>query len=72
MKNFFWQKEISRRGFLKGTLARIYFSIFPPINRFAKAATDSTTPLFWIKDIPNQPFYGGGGGNYHAGVDYLL
>jgi hypothetical protein len=53
-------------------LARIYFSICPPINRFAKAATDSTTPLFWIKDIPNQPFYGGGGGNYHAGVDYLL
>jgi uncharacterized protein (DUF362 family) len=57
---------------LKGTLAGIFFSIFPPFNRFAKAAANSTSPLFWIKDIPSQPFYGGGNGNYHAGVEYLL
>ena len=72
MKNVFWQKEISRRGFLKGTLAGVFFSIFPPFNCFTKAAANSTSPLFWIKDIPNQPFYGGGNGNYHVGVDYLL
>jgi uncharacterized protein (DUF362 family) len=72
MGKFFWQKEISRRGFLKGTLAGIFFSILPPFNRSAKAAANSTSPLFWIKDIPNQPFYGGGNGNYHSGVEYLL
>jgi hypothetical protein len=72
MKRFFWQKEISRRGFLKGTLAGILFSILPPFNRFARAAANSTSPLFWIKNIPNQPFYSGGNGNYHAGVEYLV
>jgi len=72
VKRFFWQKETSRRGFLKGTLAGVFLSIFPPFNRFTKAAANSISPLFWIKGIPNQPFYGGGGGNYHAGVDYLL
>ena len=72
MERFFWQKEISRRGFLKGTLAGILFSIFPPFNRFAKAEASSTSPLFWIKNIPDQPFYERGSNNYHAGVDYLL
>ena len=70
MKGFFWKNEISRRGFLKGTLTGILFSIFPPFNRFA--AANPINPLFWIKSIPNQPFYGGGSGNYHAGVDHLL
>jgi uncharacterized protein (DUF362 family) len=72
MKRVFWQKEISRRGFLKGTLAGLFLSIFPPFNRFTKAAANPTNPLFWIKNIPNQPFYGGGNGNYHSGVEYLL
>jgi hypothetical protein len=72
MKKFFWQKEISRRGFLKGTLAGVLFSIFPPFNRFTKATASPVNPLFWIKDIPDQPFCSTGNGNYHAGVDYLL
>jgi hypothetical protein len=72
MKKFFWQNEISRRGFLKGTLAGVLFSIFPPFNRFTKATANPVNPLFWIKDIPDQPFCSTGNGNYHAGVDYLL
>jgi hypothetical protein len=72
MKRFFWQKEISRRRFLKGTLAGVFFSIFPPFIRPAKAAANSASPLFWIKNIPGQPFYGGGNGNYHSGVEFLL
>jgi uncharacterized protein (DUF362 family) len=72
MQIFFWQKEISRRGFLKGTLAGIFLSIFSPFIRFAKSAANPKSPLFLIKGIPKQPFYGGGGSNYHAGVDHLL
>ena len=72
MKKIFWEKEISRRGFLKGSLAGIFFPIFSPFNRVAKSAPNPINPLFWIKNIPNQPFYGGGGGNYHVGVDRLL
>jgi hypothetical protein len=72
MGKFFWQERISRRRFLKGTLAGVLFSIFPPLNRFAKVAANPVNPLFWIKGIPNQPFYGAGNGNYHAGVDSLL
>lgn len=72
MKNLFLQKGITRRRFLKGNLAGLLFSILSPFNPLAKSAATPTSPLFWIKHIPNNPFYGGGGGNYHAGVDRLL
>lgn len=62
---------ISRRGFLKGAVGGLGFAVFNPF-RPAKGTASVVNPLFWIKNIPDQPFYGGGGGNYHVGVDYLL
>jgi hypothetical protein len=61
---------VNRRGFLKGALAGLSFAVFNPFN-FAEVSAGIVNPLFWIKNIPDQPF-SGGGGNYHVGVDYLL
>jgi hypothetical protein len=72
METFFWQKGISRRGFLKGTIAGICLSLLDPFNRMAKGAPNPVNPLFWVKYIPDYPFYSGGGGNDHVGVDALL
>jgi hypothetical protein len=62
---------VSRRGFLKGTIAGLSFAVFNPFHHVEGSAS-IVNPLFWIKNIPDQPFSGGGGGNYHVGVDYLL
>ena len=64
--------HISRRGFLKGTIAGMCFSALHPFFRAGKGAANPVNPLFWVRNIPNQPFYGRGSNNYHAGVDYLL
>jgi uncharacterized protein (DUF362 family) len=37
-----------------------------------EAASASVSDLYWVKEIPDQPFWGGGDGHYHAGVDSLL
>jgi hypothetical protein len=66
------QKGISRRRFLKGTLAGVFLSVFHPFIHIKKAAANPMNTLYWVKNIPIQPFYGGGNGNYHAGVEYLL
>jgi hypothetical protein len=73
MKTFFWQNGVSRRGFLKGTLIGASISLLNPFIRVRRAAADSIgSKLYWVKNIPNQPFYSGGNGNYHAGVENLL
>jgi len=72
VEKFVEQKMISRRGFLKGTLAGVCLSIFHPFLRIKNAVANPMSTLYWAKNIPNQPFYGGGNGNYHAGVEYLL
>jgi hypothetical protein len=72
MKTFFWQKGISRRGFLRGTIAGVCFSLLNPFNRMAKGAPDLVNMLFSVKDIPDYPFYSGGTGNDHVGVDALF
>jgi uncharacterized protein (DUF362 family) len=71
MGTFFWQKGISRRGFLKGTIAGVCFSLLHPFNRIVKGA-NPVNPLYWVKDIPDYPFCSGGTGNDHVGVDALL
>ena len=72
VERFFEQRMISRRGFLKGTLAGVCLSFLYPFVHVKKAAANPMSTLYWAKNIPNQPFYGGGNGNYHAGVEYLL
>lgn len=73
MKKNLYQKGISRRRFLKGTIAAgICYSVFHPFHRLGKAAVTLENPIFWIKDIFNQPFYDGETSNNHIGVDYLL
>ena len=72
MKTAFLRKGISRRGFLKGTLAGAFFSVLPPFNRFAKLEAAPTNPLFWVRNIPNQPYQSAGHSNYHVGVESLL
>jgi uncharacterized protein (DUF362 family) len=70
--NVSWQRGISRRGFLKGTLTGVWFSILYPIVNTKRSAANPINPLYWVKNVPIQPFYSEGNGNYHAGVEYLL
>jgi len=72
MKTFFWQRGISRRGFLKGTVAGACLSVLNPFLLARKVAANPTSTLYWVKNIPNQPFRSGGNGNYHAGIENLL
>ena len=72
MKTSLMQKAISRRSFLKGTMAGLCFSMLHPLNSAGEALANPLNPLFWVRHIPDQPFYGGGNGNYHIGVDQLL
>jgi uncharacterized protein (DUF362 family) len=65
-------KPISRRGFLKGAMAGVCFSMFNPVGPPGAEAAGTTSPLFWIRQIPNQPFTDQDNGNYHYGVEQLL
>ena len=65
------QKAISRRRFLKGTMAGACFALLNPLSKIA-TGSGSSSPLFWVQGLPDQPFFGGGNGNYHAGIDHLL
>jgi hypothetical protein len=35
-------------------------------------AAGGTNPLFWVRQIPNQPFTDEDNGNYHFGIEKLL
>jgi len=65
-------KGISRRDFLKGTIAGAFFSILNPFHRLTKGQENPCSPLFWIQDVPIQPFYPGENDNRHTGIDALL
>jgi hypothetical protein len=66
------ERGISRRGFLKGSIAGVCLSVLNPFQRGAKGQGNPISPLFWIKNIPLQPFYPGEDDNHHAGVDALF
>ena len=67
------KKGFTRRTFVKGMAGGVLLSYLNPLSRFASAAEpDPVSKLFWVKDIPNQPFLSGGAGNYHAGMELLL
>jgi len=68
----FMKRGISRRGFLKGSIAGFCLSMLYPFQRGAKGQGNPISPLFWVKNIPLQPFYPGEDDNHHAGVDALF
>jgi hypothetical protein len=72
MKASFWRKRISRRGFLKGAIGGVGFSILHPLHQARQVTANPVNPLFWVRAIPDQPFATGGNGNNHIGVDSLL
>ncbi len=72
MKKSIKKEKITRREFFKRTSGGLLVPFLIPF--FPEKLTGSTTlnDLFWIKNIPDQPFLGKGNGNYHVGVDALL
>ena len=65
---------LTRRDFLgrlpKG-MAVLTFARWPqPVT--VRSASVVLNDLYWVKGIPEQPFYLGAGQNYHAGVECLL
>jgi hypothetical protein len=71
MKASSWRKNISRRGFLKGVIGGVGFSILHPFHHASQVIANPTNPLFWVRAIPDQPFVPQNGNN-HIGVDLLL
>jgi len=65
-----FHKLLTRRYFLKLASAGVCFSLLPPFISRLRAA--SASPIYWITDIPDDPFTSRGNGNYHAGVENLL
>jgi hypothetical protein len=58
-----------RRDFLKASVGA--FAMLPFLNRIIDSAEAPLNELFWIKNIPDQPFYERRT-NYHIGIDSLL
>lgn len=51
------KKGFTRRTFVKGMAGGVLLSYLNPLSNFASAAEpDPVSKLFWVKDIPNQPF----------------
>ncbi len=70
MKDSNFPGPLTRRSFLKLASWGACFSFFPLFLDRVHAA--SATPLFWITDIPDNPFLSRGKGNYHVGVENLF
>lgn len=66
------ERSISRRGLLRGTAAGLCLSALWPYRHAVKALASLANPIFWIKHIPDEPFHGSVGSNFHVGIDYLL
>lgn len=66
------KKRISRREFVKDLAGGLVVSCLGSFSRSQAAQTSIQNDLFWIKSIPDNPFYGPGQGNYHIGLDALL
>ena len=70
MKELFLRRPVTRRNFLKLASAGVCFSVLPPF--VSRLQASSSSPLYWITDVPGQPFLTRGNGNCHAGVEALL
>lgn len=65
-----WKTRVGRRKFLKISSAAALLTLLPPWQRLARATP--VNPLFWIINIPSQPFIYPQHPRRHAGVDALL
>ena len=57
MQTSFMQKSISRRSFLKGTMAGLCFSMLHPLNSARGLPANLSSPLFWVRNLPINPFW---------------
>jgi hypothetical protein len=73
MKKHIHRGGVSRRTFCKAVAGGICLPLLGPFNRFVSAAVpDPLSRIFWVKNIPYQPFLPEGSGNDHAGIEWLL
>ncbi len=66
------RRGISRREFVRDLAAGLAVSALGPFSKRLGAQAGVQNDLFWVQNIPDNPFYGPGKGNYHLGVDALL
>ncbi|MFP5213594.1 MAG: DUF362 domain-containing protein [Acidobacteriota bacterium] len=64
----FWNDLISRRAFLKSSATGLLLTLPLP----AKAAGATANHLFWVTEIPNDPYTDKVHPNHHAGIETLL
>ena len=50
----------------------MFISLMNPFSQIGKASSTQFNDIYWIKDIPEQPFYSKDNINNHAGLDSLL
>jgi Domain of unknown function (DUF362) len=63
-------KALRRRDFLRNLAAGVSL---PYVTRFGGPRTSAVlNDLFWVKGIPDLPFYDSGQANFHLGLDSLL
>ncbi len=68
-----WKRsQITRRDFIKRTAGGIGASFLGGIPLLGSERNPPSSDLFWVKDIPDDPFYSTEQQNYHAGLDFLL
>lgn len=72
MKHQLNRSEISRRDFFRVLGGGVLIPAFSSFRQLQGAESASPSDLFWVKKIPDQPFYSPGRGNYHVGLDSLI
>jgi hypothetical protein len=63
---------LSRREFCKRASGGILASLFGRFPLSGRGLEKSLNDLYWIKGIPDDPFYAEGQNNRHIGIDTLL
>ena len=72
MKPRYETPGFTRREFFKRMAGGLSLPFLAPLRRLPGAQDEPKNDLFWIKNIPDNPFTGDGGGHYHIGLDSLL
>ncbi len=72
MKLDFSSASMSRRRLLETFVGGQLALLFGPLVRSAEAGRARNSHLFWIHDIPRNPFRNIFGPNHHTGIDTLL
>jgi hypothetical protein len=68
-----WKRDkLTRRDFIKRTAGGIGASFLGGIPLLGNDQSNLVNDLFWVKGIPDDPFYSQDQPHYHAGLDSLL